>query len=148
MLELLQTNVHILTHLGTGGLQGKLPRNHDQHALILVQNMTLINTIPQNNHGTPNMSCHNDPVHFIRNLFFGEGFRFLNFSILKAWNSLIHRNPFLNFQSARTGVLHPSSTADKFPNKLIGGIPYKINRELRTQFHCYTVLYLYLVAID
>ena len=38
---------------------------------------------------------------FIRNLIFGKGFRFLNFSILKAWNSLIHLNPFLNFQSAR-----------------------------------------------
>ena len=33
----------------------------------------------------------------VRNLIFGEGFRFHNFSILKASNSLIHRNQFLTF---------------------------------------------------
>ena len=48
---------------------------------------------------------HPDPVYFIRNLVFGEGFRFLNFSILKPLPSLIHRNPFLNFQSSRIQCL-------------------------------------------
>ena len=46
------------------------------------------------------------PVYFIRCLISGESFRFLNFSILKAWHSLIHRHPFLNFQSARILRLH------------------------------------------
>ena len=46
-----------------------------------------------------NVNIH--PVYFIGNLIFGVGFRFLNFSILKASPSLIHRKPFLNFQSAR-----------------------------------------------
>ena len=45
-------------------------------------------------------------VCFIRSLFIGEGFRFLNFSILKASPSLIHRNLFINFQSARILCSH------------------------------------------
>ena len=39
------------------------------------------------------------PVYFIlMNLIFGEGFRFLNFSISKAWPSLIYCNPFLKIR--------------------------------------------------
>ena len=39
---------------------------------------------------------------YIRNLIFGEGFRFLNFSILKAWPSFkIHRNSFLKIHKVQ-----------------------------------------------
>ena len=37
------------------------------------------------------------PVYFIRNLTFGEGFRFLDFSILEAWPSLIHPIPCIPY---------------------------------------------------
>ena len=90
------------------------------------------------------------PIYFIRNLIFGEGFRFLNYSILKASPSLIHRNPFLNFKVQESYVFEnfcyqffsfgflilsvlkpcrPSFFSFKALAKIfiINSIPYKIN---------------------